>query len=119
MIGSDRQKRSSGTADKIVRGITNVFADLGYPDAEERQTKLRLAYAINEIVEQRRLTQATAADLLHINQPKVSALLRYKLEGFSVERLMRFLTALDRDVEIVIKKKPRSRPAARISVVAA
>lgn len=112
-------KRNSETADKIVRGTANVFTDLGYPDAEERQTKLRLAYAISRIVEQRRLTQATTAGLLHINQPKVSALLRYKLEGFSVERLMTFLTALDRDVEIVIKKKPRSRLAARISVVAA
>ncbi|MGO8917557.1 MAG: helix-turn-helix domain-containing protein [Stellaceae bacterium] len=111
--------RNSETADKIVRGTANVFADLGYPDAEERQTKLRLAYAINRIVEQRRLTQAMAAELLHINQPKVSALRRYKLEGFSVERLMTFLTALDRDVEIIIRKKPRSRAAARISVVAA
>ena len=110
--------RSNEMPDKIVRGTTNVFADLGYPDAEERQTKLRLAYAINRIVEQRRLTQASAAACLHINQPKVSALLHYKLEGFSVERLMTFLTALDRDVEIIIKKKPRSRPAARISVVA-
>ena len=111
--------RNSEIRNKIVRGSTNVFADLGYPDAEERQTKLRLAYTINRIVERRRLTQAVAAELLHINQPKVSALRRYKLEGFSVERLMLFLTALDRDVEILIKKKPRSRPAARISVVAA
>ena len=104
---------------EIERGTGNVFADLGYPDAEERQTKLRLAYAINRIVEERRLTQAAAAELLGINQPKVSALLNYKLAGFSVERLMTFLTALDRDVEIVIRKKPRSRAVARISVVAA
>jgi predicted XRE-type DNA-binding protein len=104
---------------EIERGTGNVFADLGYPDAEERQTKLRLAYAINSVVQKQRLTQAAAARLLGISQPKVSALLNYKLAGFSVERLMTFLTALDRDVEIVIKKKPRSRPAARISVVAA
>jgi predicted XRE-type DNA-binding protein len=104
---------------EIERGTANVFADLGYPDAEERQTKLRLAYAINRIVGERRLTQAGAGGLLGISQPKVSALLKYKLAGFSVERLMTFLTALDRDVDIVIRKKPRSRPAARISVVAA
>lgn len=110
---------SDEKAIEIERGTGNVFADLGYPDAEERQTKLRLSYAINRIVEERRLTQAAAAELLGINQPKVSALLNYKLAGFSVERLMTFLTALDRDVEIVIRKKPRSRPAARISVVAA
>src|ERR1700722_17854097 len=103
----------------ITRGTANVFADLGYPDAEERQTKLRLAHAINEVVARRRLTQAAAAEKLGVNQPEVSALARYKLEGFSVERLMGFLTALDQDVEIVIRQKPRSRAAARIVVVAA
>jgi predicted XRE-type DNA-binding protein len=103
----------------ITRGTANVFADLGYPDAEERQTKLRLAHAINDVIAQRRLTQATAAEKLGVNQPKISALARYKLDGFSVERLMTFLTALDRDVEIVIRKKPRSRATGRISVVAA
>jgi predicted XRE-type DNA-binding protein len=103
----------------ITRGSDNVFADLGYADAEERQTKLRLAHAINGVIARRRLTQAAAAEKLSINQPKVSALANYKLDGFSVERLMTFLTALDQDVEIVIRKKPRSRAAARISVVAA
>jgi predicted XRE-type DNA-binding protein len=68
---------------------------------------------------QRHLTQAAAAELLGISQPKVSALVNYKLDGFSVERLMTFLTALDRDIEIVVRKKPRSRRAARISVIAA
>jgi predicted XRE-type DNA-binding protein len=105
--------------DTIVRGTGNVFADLGYADAEERQTKLRLAHAINGVIGRRRLTQAATAEKLGVNQPKVSALANYKLEGFSVERLMTFLTALDQDVEIVIRKKPRSRAAARISVVAA
>jgi predicted XRE-type DNA-binding protein len=105
--------------DQIVRGSGNVFADLGYPDAEERQTKLRLALALNTILDQRKLNQADAAAQLGLNQPKVSALRNYKLDGFSVERLMTLLTALDRDVEIVIRKKPRSRGAARISVIAA
>lgn len=112
-------KASPQDDDEIVHGTTNVFADLGYADAEERQTKLRLAYAVNQIIARGRLTQAAAAKLLGITQPKVSALSRYKLDGFSVERLMIFLTALDRDVEIVIKKKPRSRNGARISVKAA
>jgi predicted XRE-type DNA-binding protein len=111
--------KSTNEGEAITRGSGNVFADLGYADAEERQTKLRLAHAINSIVEVQGLTQSAAADRLGINQPKVSALARYKLDGFSVERLMTFLTALDRDVEIVIKKKPRSRQTARISVVAA
>ncbi|HUB94329.1 MAG TPA: helix-turn-helix transcriptional regulator [Stellaceae bacterium] len=112
-------KRPDASNTGIVRGTNNLFADLGYADAEERQTKLRLAYAIFQIVEQQGLTQAAVARLLQINQPKVSALLRFKLAGFSVERLMTFLTALDRDVEIVIRKKPRSRSAAHIVVVAA
>jgi predicted XRE-type DNA-binding protein len=107
------------TAEKITRGSGNVFADLGYADAEERQTKLRLAYAINGVIAERRLTQAAAAEVLGVNQPKVSALRNYRLDGFSVERLMNCLTALDRDVEIVIRRKPRSRAAARISVIAA
>ena len=102
----------------IIRGTGNVFADLGYLDAEERQTKLRLALAINDVIQRGRLTQALAADKLGVSQPKVSALANYKLEGFSVERLMTFLTALDQDVEIIIKRKPRTR-AGRISVVAA
>jgi len=114
--------KASGSKSKaraVTRGNGNVFADLGFADAEERQTKLKLAYALNEIVEARRLTQGAAATLLGLSQPKVSALRNYKLEGFSVERLMTLLTALDQDIEIVIRKKPRSRAAARISVVAA
>ena len=110
-------RRAAGN--DISRGSGNVFADLGYADAEERQTKLRLAYAINGIIDERRLRQTAAAAALGINQPKVSALRNYRLGGFSVERLMSFLTALDRDIEIVIRRKPRSRAAARISVVAA
>ena len=103
----------------ITRGSMNVFEDLGYPDAAERQAKLRLAYALNQVLEEQDLTQTAAAQLLGLTQPKVSALRHYKLAGFSVERLMTLLTVLDQDVDIVIKRKPRSRSAARISVVAA
>ncbi|HXA25507.1 MAG TPA: helix-turn-helix transcriptional regulator [Acetobacteraceae bacterium] len=103
----------------ITRGTGNLFADLGYADAEERQSKLRPAHAINGVIARQRLTQTVAAEKLRINQPKVSALARYKLDGFSVERLMTFLTALDHDVEIIVRKKPRSRAVGRIVVVAA
>jgi len=103
----------------VVRGTKNVFVDLGYPDAVERQAKLRLAYALNQLLDGRKLPQAKAAKVLGVTQPKISALRNYKLAGFSVERLMNLLTALDQDVEIVIRRKPRSRRAARISVVAA
>ena len=104
---------------EIIHGTGNVFADLGYADADERQTKLRLAHTINGVIARQKLTQSLAAGKLGVNQPKISALANYKLDGFSVERLMAFLVALDQDVEITIKKKPRSRVAARISVVAA
>src|SRR3954471_7494594 len=99
----------------IARGSMNVFEDFGYPDAAERQAKLRLAYALNQVLENRGLTQADSAALLRLGQPKVSALRNYKLAGFSVERLMTFLNAAGQDVEIVIKNKPRSRQAARIT----
>ncbi|MBP1807620.1 helix-turn-helix domain-containing protein [Rubellimicrobium aerolatum] len=88
---------------KVIRGSGNVFADLGLPNPEERQTKLSLAMAINEIVKARRLKQAEAGVLLGLPQPKVSQLVNYRLDGFSVERLMGFLTRLDRDVKIVIR----------------
>jgi len=103
----------------VAQSSGNVFADIGLKDAAEKQTRVRLAVAINQIIEARHLSQTAAARLLGINQPKISALVNYRLEGFSVERLMHFLNALDLDVEIVIKRKPRSKRAARIVVTGA
>ncbi len=117
MAGRSTELKSGG--ETIIRGTGNVFADLGYVDADERQTKLRLALAVNRVIARRKLTQAAASVKLGVNQPKISARAHYKLDGFSVERLMIFLTALDQDVEITIKNKPRSRAAGRIAVVAA
>jgi predicted XRE-type DNA-binding protein len=104
---------------RAVQSSGNVFADLRLPNAEEKQTKVRLAVAINQIIQDQHLSQGTAARRLKINQPKISALSNYRLEGFSVERLMNFLTALDRDVDIVIRRKPRSGRSGRILVSAA
>jgi predicted XRE-type DNA-binding protein len=106
------------TAERAIPSSRNIFADMNLPDAAELDTRARLGAAICRIVERRRLTQAEVAAALAINQPKVSALLNYKLEGFSVERLMRFLVGLGQDVEIVTKARPRSRPA-RLAVRAA
>ena len=103
---------------QVIDSSGNVFADMGLPDANELGTKVRLGAAINQIIARKRLGQAEVATLLGINQPKVSALQHYKLEGFSVERLMHFLVALGQDVEIVVKSRPRSR-SARIAVKAA
>src|SRR6476660_952867 len=111
--------KSAERREPVIRGTGNVFADLGFPEAADRQARLRLAYALNQELEARKISQADAAKVLGVTQPKVSALRRYKLEGFSVERLMNLLTALDQDVEIVIRRKPRSRKVARITVVAA
>jgi len=86
--------------DEIKRGSGNVFADLGVPDPEEALLKAQLADLITLTIEAEKLTQAEAAKILGIDQPKVSNLVRGKLEGFSLERLLRFLTALGSDVEI-------------------
>ena len=114
--GRNSESRNSAS---VVRSTGNVFADLGLRNAGEKQTKVRLAVAIQQIIQGRRLSQAAAAELLDINQPKISALVNFHLDGFSVERLLHFLNALDRDVEIVIRKKPRSRKMARIVVTEA
>jgi predicted XRE-type DNA-binding protein len=92
----------------------NVFADLGFADADEHLIKAGLFIKIDRIIGQRDLTQAAAAQLMGIDQPKVSALLAGQFRGYSVERLMRFLVALGHDVEIVVK--PRKRGAAELRV---
>jgi predicted XRE-type DNA-binding protein len=101
--------RSAERREPLTRGTGNVFADLGFTDAASRQARLRLAYALNQVLEARKLSQADAAKVLGITLPELSALGRYKLAGFSVERLMNLLTALDQDIEIVIRQKPRLR----------
>jgi predicted XRE-type DNA-binding protein len=101
--------------EKITRGTTNVFADIGYPDAEERQTKTRLAIEINGLIKARKLRQAEAGEVLGVTQPKISALANYRLDGFSVERMMGFLTALNQDVEIIIRPR-RDHRAGRVVV---
>lgn len=87
-----------------VVGSGNVFADLGKPDPEESVAKAELARRIGGIIRERSLSQSQAADLLEIDQPKVSRLLRGQLAGFSPERLLRFLLTLGRDVEIVVRE---------------
>jgi predicted XRE-type DNA-binding protein len=81
----------------------NVFADLGLNDPGEHLVKAELVRRITDIIAERKLTQVRAAKLLDIDQPKVSALLRGKLDGFSTDRLFRFLNALGSDVDIVIR----------------
>ncbi len=104
---------------RATRRSGNVFANLRLPRAEGRPTQVRLAVAINQIIKERRLSRTDVADLLKINQPKISCLANYHLRGFSVERLMRFLNALGCDVEIVVRRISKSRKPGRILVTAA
>lgn len=94
---------------KIERGSGNVFADLDRPDAEAHLLKAKLVTRIDAIIRQRGLTQVAAAKLLGLSQPDVSRLLRGNFREFSVERLLRLLIALGRDVEIVIRAPRRTR----------
>jgi predicted XRE-type DNA-binding protein len=101
----------------VTSGSGNVFADLGFAEPEEELTKAQLASQIRQIIKRRRLTQVAAASLMGIDQPKVSALLNGRLTNFSSERLMRLLTALGHDVDIIVKARPRARDRGRIRVV--
>ena len=99
---------------KVERGSENVFADLAHPDAEAHLLKADLVTRIDKIIRQRGLKQAEAAKLLGLSQPDVSRLLRGNFREYSLERLLRLLTALGRDVEIVIRE-PQSWRQGRLS----
>lgn len=99
-------------------GSGNVFADLGLPNASELQAKADLAHEISRIIDERGFTQAEAAELLGVDQPKISALVRGRLSGFSMERLYRFLNALGKDIEIVVRSRS-SRRRASVQVISA
>ncbi|MBD2771399.1 helix-turn-helix domain-containing protein [Iningainema tapete] len=95
----------------------NIFADLGLPNPEERLVKAELVRKISETINHRKLTQVQAAEILGIDQPKVSALIRGRLSGFSTDRLLYFLNALGNDIEIIVKPKPEYRQKGQTSVV--
>jgi predicted XRE-type DNA-binding protein len=97
-------------------GSGDVLVDLGFADASERKLRVELAMRLNELIAARRLTQTGAAQLFGIPQPHVSELKHYKLSRFSSERLLRFVTLLDRDVEIVIRPKAIGRSSGVVSV---
>jgi predicted XRE-type DNA-binding protein len=97
-------------------GSRNVFKDLGIPNAEEHLVKTQLVFKIDSIMKSRRLKQAETAELLGIKQPDVSKMLRGEFRQFSVERLLRFLVALDHDVEIVVRPHRGRNDAAALHV---
>jgi predicted XRE-type DNA-binding protein len=103
MRKEERKTARGGSQVTIEASSGNVFADLDLKYPEELLAKAELVQRICDIIAERKLTQTRAAALLGIDQPKVSALMRGRLDGFSLDRLFRFLNALGRDVEIVIR----------------
>jgi predicted XRE-type DNA-binding protein len=97
-------------------GSRNVFKDLGVPNAEEHIVKAQLVFKIDSLMKERGLKQIDAADLFGITQPDVSKMLRGEFRQFSVERLLRFLVALNQDVEIVVKPHRGRNNAAALQV---
>ncbi|KNX79649.1 MULTISPECIES: helix-turn-helix domain-containing protein [Pseudomonas] len=102
---------------EIEQGSGNVYADLNYPDADEMLVKARLASKICSIIKARHLTQMQAAQILGLPQPKVSEMIRGKFRGISESKMIDCLARLGRDVQIVVKAAPRSRPQGRVEVI--
>jgi predicted XRE-type DNA-binding protein len=100
-------------------GSSNVYADLGYADAEGMLVKARLVAKIAEILQRKGLTQVEAAKVLGLTQPKISAMLRGQFRGFSERRLIDCLTSLGRDVQIVIRESPERRHGGKLTVIVA
>jgi predicted XRE-type DNA-binding protein len=100
-------KRTRTPEDSVTESSGNVFADLGLRNADTLLAKSVLAIHIKRAIKARRLTQAQAADILGLDQPKVSAITSGRLEGFSSDRLMRILNELGCDVEISVSRPHR------------
>ncbi len=102
---------------KLEESSGNVFADLELSEPDERLAKADLAAKIAQIISKRHLSQAQAAELLGISQPKVSMIMNGRLKNFSMEKLMILMMALNRDIEIVVKLKPKKQEHGRLRVV--
>jgi len=102
---------------EIEKSSGNVYADLGLPDAEEMLIKARLATKIGEIIKHRHLTQQQASEILNMPQSKISNMLRGNFRGISETKLIECLNLLGRDIQIVVKKAPRTHDTGHTSVV--
>lgn len=101
---------------KVEIGSGNIFADLGLPNAEEHLLKASLVVQLHRLIKARNLTQVAAAKLIGIKQPDLSNILRGHYQGFSLERLMRMLTAFDQDIEITVRpRRGKSKEGGRIT----
>jgi predicted XRE-type DNA-binding protein len=102
---------------EVVKGSSNIYEDLGLPNAAEMQVKATLAAKIGEIIKHRHLTQTQAAEILFMPQPKLSGMLRGQFRGISEAKMLECLNRLGRDVQIVVRKPSRSKVEGRTSVV--
>lgn len=103
---------------KVEEGTTNVYADLGYPDADEMLVKARLAGKIGDIIRQQKLTQSEAATILGLPQPKLSRMLRGQFRGISEAKMMNCLIKLGRDVQIVVgPSKHKATDSGHVEVI--
>jgi len=100
-------------------GSGNIFADIGLPNAEEHLLKAGLVVRLGQLVEARKLTQTAAAKLLGVKQPDLSNILRGHFRGYSVERLMRMLTAFNQDIDIVVRPRKKAGKPGRIALIQA
>lgn len=106
-------------SESVEVGSGDVFKDLCFADADERKLRTQLAMRLNDLLKERKLTQIAVAQIFGIPQPHVSELRNYKLSRFSSERLLHFITLLDKDVEIVIRPKAANHEVGHVSVLVA
>ena len=104
---------------KVEKGSGNIFADLGLPDAEKHFLKAQIVAEIYRLTNERKLTQLNAGKLMGITQPEVSRMFKGNFQEYSIERLIGFLTAFDRDVEIVARPRKKSGKSGRITFTTA
>ena len=107
-VKATKSPKSRGSSEKVERGSGNVFTDLGFPDADERLLKAKLATKIAQLIEKKGWTQVQTAERTALDQPKVSRLLRGQLSGFSADRLFAVLNRLGHSVEVRISAKERA-----------
>ena len=102
---------------RVEQGSGNVFADLGLPNPDLAVAKAELVQRVRNLITERKLTQVKAAKLLGLDQPKVSALVRGRVEGYSIDRLFRFLNALGQRVEISVRPNADNAEDCAVTVI--
>ena len=103
----------------IIRSSDNIYRDIGHASPDDALAKAKMAGRICDLITARKLTQVAAADILMIDQPRISDLVRGRLRRFSTDKLFKFLTLLDQDIEVSIKPKAKNRRHAEIRILAA